>query len=186
MKIYLIAVLAVIAVACGYRTIAAKNSMQLCNHPYALCTSATCLPQPDGKAVCFCDVIEEGPSMATMPCNKLKPTWDDSGTRVLYSTFSLNQFQQGKLGMKCPSGTPWTWCLNKRCLADPTNPKAALCICDLMQTGEWMTLGGDCDTSTCQTGYWSGASMGDFNDGNVFMSHSLGLPDSQVNWCPTE
>jgi len=21
--------------------------------------------------------------------------------------------------MKCPKGTPWTWCLNKRCTVDP-------------------------------------------------------------------
>ena len=42
---------------------AAKQSMELCKHQYALCTSALCIPQPDDptKAICFC-AVEEGAS----------------------------------------------------------------------------------------------------------------------------
>jgi len=82
----------------------------------------------------------------------------------------MKQFEAGKKGMKCPSGTPWTWCLNKRCTVDPGNSKRAICSCDVMRSGEWMTLGGNCDTSTCNTGYWSGAALSDFASGVVFLS----------------
>ncbi len=163
------------------------NSTQkhLCKHSYALCTSALCVPQPGDptKAVCFCDV-EEGPSMATTSCDALEPSTDANGIRTVYSTFSYKQYKEGKRGMKCPAGTPWTWCLNKRCTVDPSNARKAICTCDVLRTGEWMTLGGNCDTSTCETGYWSGATMDAFGEGNVFMAKALGLESLPVKWCP--
>jgi hypothetical protein len=162
-----------------------NGSNQLCKFSYALCTSALCVPEPGdpNKAICFCDV-EEGDSMATVPCELLKPSTDANGIRTVYSTFSLKQFTSGKRGMRCPEGTPWTWCLNKRCTVDPSNDKRAICVCDVMRTSEWMTLGGNCNTSTCKTGYWSGAALSDFEDGVIFLSKALGLDKSPVKWCP--
>jgi hypothetical protein len=161
----------------------AKN--RLCNHEYALCTSARCVPQPGDatKAICFCDV-EEGKSMSTISCDKLKPRTDDNGIRTVYSAFSLKQFQDGKKGLKCPSGTPWTWCLNKPCTVDPANPKKAICVCEVKRTGEAITLGGDCDTATCKTAYWSAAPLADFESASTFMTKALGLAKSPVKWCP--
>jgi hypothetical protein len=121
--------------------------------------------------------------MSTAECQELMPTTDSSGVRTLYSAFSFKQFKEGKKGMKCPSGTPWTWCLNKRCTVDPSNPKKALCVCDVMRTGEWTTLGGNCDTSTCNSGYWSGATLQDLEQANVFMTKALKLEKSPVQWC---
>jgi hypothetical protein len=60
----------------------------------------------------------------------------------VYSAFSLEQFKQGKKVLRCPNGTPWTWCLNKRCTVDPSDPKKAICVCDGLRTEEWITLGG--------------------------------------------
>lgn len=156
----------------------------LCRHQYALCTSALCIPLPDNpaKAICFCDV-HEGDNMATVPCESVKPSIDANGIKTLYSTFSLHQFINEKQVMTCPAGTPWSWCLNKRCTVDPSNPKTAICVCDILRTEEWITLGGKCDTSTCKTGYWSGASINDFNDGVIFLSKALGLTQSPVKWC---
>lgn len=180
---YILPLVAVLTVSFAYGKGSGGN--QFCNHQYALCTSALCIPQPDdpAKAICFCDV-EEGPNMSTVPCDTLKPSTDNNGIRTVYSTFSLEQFTQGKKGMKCPSGTPWTWCLNKRCTVDPTNPKKAICVCDVLRTQDWMTLGGDCDTSTCKTGYWSGAALSDFDEGVVFLTKALGIEQSPVKWCP--
>lgn len=176
-------VLAVVAVACSYNQSGTTN--YLCRQQYALCTSALCVPQPGNpsKAICFCSV-EEGPSLATVHCDSIKPSTDKNGIRTVFSTFSFNQFEEGKKGMKCPSNTPWTWCLNKTCTVDPTNPKKAVCVCDVMRnTGEWMTLGGNCDTSTCATGYWSGATLQDNDQGNEFLVKALGLKESPAKWC---
>lgn len=180
---YILPILAVFLVSYTYEKGNSKN--YLCRHQFALCTSALCVPQPGDptKAICFCDV-EEGPSMATVPCKTLKPSVDDHGIHTVYSTFSLDQFEHGKKGMKCPEGTPWTWCLNKRCTVDPTNPKKAICLCDVMRTEKWMTLGGNCDKATCHTGYWSGAALSDFNEGVEFLMKALGIEHSPVKWCP--
>jgi len=180
---FLIAAVAVFAIAFGDEQ-AAKSNMQLCKHPYALCTSALCIPQPGDptKAICFC-AVEEGASMASVPCNTIEPSTDANGIRTVYSAFSLEQFKQGKKVLTCPTGTPWTWCLNKRCTVDPSNPKKAVCVCDVLRTEEWITLGGNCDTSTCKTGYWSGATPKDFNEASVFMVKALGLNQSPVKWC---
>lgn len=183
---YVLPVLAVAAVVYGVEQ-AGNSNMQICKHQYALCTSAVCVPHPGDptQAICMCDV-KEGPSMATASCDTLRPSTDDNGIRTVYSTFSYEQYKEGKKGMKCPSGTPWTWCLDKPCTVDPSNPKRAICACDVVRTGEWMTLGGDCDTATCKTGYWSGATLQAFADGNVFLSKALGLTQSPVKWCKAQ
>jgi hypothetical protein len=180
---YTLPAMAVLVIAWGYYK-TSQTGTYLCQHSYALCTSALCIPQPGNhnQAICSCDV-EEGPNMSTTPCNKLKPSTDAYGIQTLYSTFSLDQFTQGKKSMKCPDGTPWTWCLNKRCTVDPSNPRKAICVCDVMRSGEWTTLGGNCNTATCETGYWSGASLKDFDEGNAFMTRALGLDKSPAKWC---
>ena len=179
----LIAAAAVFTIAFGNEQ-AAKSDMQLCKHQYALCTSALCIPQPGDptKAICFC-AVEEGASMASVPCNTIQPSTDASGIRTVYSAFSLEQFKEGKKVLTCASGTPWTWCLNKRCTVDPSDPKKAICVCDVLRTGEWITLGGNCDTGTCTTGYWSGATVKDFNEATSFMVKALSLDHSPVEWC---
>ncbi len=179
---YVLPLVAVFVVVVGCEK--AKSANRICKQQYALCTSAVCVPQAGDptKADCFCDV-EEGLSLSSVPCDTLQPSTDANGIRTVFSTFSFKQFQEGKKGMKCPNGTPWTWCLNKKCTVDPSNPKKAICICDVMRTGEWTTVGGDCDTSTCETGYWSGATIKDLEEANVFMTRALGLTASPVKWC---
>lgn len=181
--VFLLLIAASFTIAYGFKEGATPN-MQLCKHQYALCTSAPCIPQPDDptKAICFCDV-EEGASMSSAPCNTIQPSTDAKGIRTVYSSFSLEQFKQGKKVLTCPSGTPWSWCLNKRCTVDPLNPKKAICTCDVLRTGEWITLGGNCDSATCTTGYWSGATPKDFNEASVFMVKALSLDQSPVKWC---
>jgi hypothetical protein len=156
----------------------------LCRQQFALCTSAPCIPQPGNPkiAICTCDV-QDGANLATVTCDAVKPSADANGIRTVYSQFALNQFQQGKKGLKCASGTPWTWCLNKPCTVDPANPKKAICACDVLRTGEWMTAGGNCDTATCNTAYWSGASLNDVSDGTNFLMKNLNIKKNPINWC---
>lgn len=184
---YLLPIAAVLVVVLGYTQYswAAAPRNYVCKHQFALCTSAICVPLPGDptKAICFCDV-EEGPSFTTQPCETLAPRTDKNGIRTVFSQYSYKQFGQGKKGMKCPSGTPWTWCLNKRCTVDPANPKKAICTCDVLRSGEWMTLGGKCDTRTCQTGYWSGASLADIDGGTKFLMAATGDTKWPIKWCP--
>ncbi len=180
----LVAAIAVFTFAFGSEQ-AAKSNMQLCKHQYALCTSALCIPQPGDptKAICFC-AVEEGASMSSVPCDTNQPSSDANGIRTVYSAFSLEQFKEGKKVLQCPNGTPWTWCLNKRCTVDPSDSKKAICVCDVLRTEEWITLGGKCETATCTTGYWSGATVKDFNQATSFMVKALSLDHSPVEWCP--
>jgi hypothetical protein len=179
-----LSVLAVLLVVFGCKRLS-SGQMYLCDHSYALCTSAYCIPQPGDhtKAICFCDV-EKGDSMSTVPCDELQPGSDANGITTIYSTFSFKQYMEGKKTMKCPSSTPWTWCLNKRCTVDPSDSTKAICLCDIMRTNEdWVTLGGSCDSSTCNTSYWSGAGLKDFKEGNAFMTKKLNLDPLPVKWC---
>ena len=98
--------------------------------------------------------------------------------------FRSNNLSRVRKFLRVPVVTPWTWCLNKRCTVDPSDPKKAICVCDVLRTGEWITLGGNCDTGTCTTGYWSGATVKDFNEATSFMVKALSLDHSPVEWCP--
>lgn len=186
---YSLPVLAVAIVAmCFAQYVHAQSNGQmfLCKRRYALCTSARCTPKPGSSniAVCTCDVLK-GPSMATVPCNQLEPQNGDS-ERIVYSTFSLVQFQQGLKSMVCPSGNPWTNCLNKICTVDPHNPFKAICLCTINRTGKFTTAGGNCDTSTCATAYWSGATLPPYFAGIEFMVKALHLSQSPAQFCPTK
>ncbi|MBL8585570.1 MAG: hypothetical protein JNM23_02445, partial [Bradyrhizobiaceae bacterium] len=125
-----------VAVAAVLGPVAAHAENYLCKGQFALCTSAPCIPQPGNPtvAICTCDV-EEGPNLATVACDTLKPSTDADGVRTIYSTYSPKQFEQGKRVLKCPAGTPWTWCLNSPCTVDPANPEKAICACDIKRTG---------------------------------------------------
>ena len=176
-------VMAALIAAFGHAE-SAQAENYLCQQQFALCTSAPCIPEPgDPKvAICSCDV-EDGPSLASVACDTVKPSTDANGIRTVYSQFALKQWQQGKKTLKCPSGTPWTWCLNKPCTVDPANPKKAICACDVVRTGEWITAGGNCNTATCNTAYWSAAPLDAFSDGTDFLLKSLKLKKSPVIWC---
>ncbi len=188
---YIIPVLAALAVVYGCHQSESKGKekghgkMFLCKQEYALCTSALCVPQPGDpkKAVCFCDV-HEGPNLATVPCNHVQSSTDKHGIKTVFSTFSLRQMHEGRKAMKCPAGTPWTWCLNKRCTVDPFNHQKAICVCDVMRTNsEWTTFGGHCNTATCQTSYWSGATIAAADQGAKFLVKELGLEKNPMKWC---
>jgi hypothetical protein len=176
-------VMAALIAAFGHAE-SAQAENYLCQQQFALCTSAPCIPEPGNPkvAICSCDV-EDGPSLASVACDTVKPSTDANGIRTVYSQFALKQWQQGKKTLKCPSGTPWTWCLDKPCTVDPANPKKAICACDVVRTGEWITAGGNCNTATCNTAYWSAAPLDAFSDATDFLLKSLKLKKSPVTWC---
>lgn len=158
----------------------------VCDQEYALCTSAPCVPDPrdpEKTAVCEC-VVHRGLSFGNTACAARKARVA-GGVTVLASTYSLAEYRT-KATMTCPSGAPWTFCLDKPCTVDPMDPLRALCVCAIRSSGEFMTLGGRCDTMTCDTGFWSGASPADVAQGEAAMARALGLEDLPDNACYLE
>lgn len=129
----------------------------VCNQPYALCTSARCIPLAESlnEAICEC-VTERGASIGFTSCEKRKPKLNKYKTISLVSTFSFVQFTTKK-SMNCPQGMPWTNCVDMPCTVDPQNKKRALCKCKINNTKAFFTFGGDCNADSCATGFWSGA-----------------------------
>ncbi|WP_454785728.1 hypothetical protein [Legionella sp. WA2024007413] len=133
----------------------------ICDQDYALCTSARCIPTPGSSTNAICDcVVEKGKSVGYKTCKERKPVQDKYKVTSLISTFSFEQFAT-KSSMNCPEGSPWTNCVDMLCTVDPQNSKRALCNCTIEWTQPFVTFGGDCNTNTCATGFWSGATKAD-------------------------
>ena len=182
---YILPVIIVFGMLLGASSYSSTGSFQLCSHKYALCTGAKCIPQPGNTnlAICPC-TVEEGLSAATVACDTLKPFTDSLGVHTIFSTFSFVQFECGKKALHCPSGTPWTNCLNQQCTVNPSDPCKAICTCEIVRSGNWFTAGGNSDKSTCTTGYWSGALDQDLEPSSAFLVNALGLRKSPIKSCP--
>lgn len=129
----------------------------ICDQEYALCTSARCIPTPGSSTDAICDcVVEKGKSAGYKSCEERKPRHDQYNVISLISTFSFAQFTT-KRPMNCSKGLPWTNCVDMPCTIDPQNSKRALCKCTIDHSQAFFTFGGECNTNTCATGFWSGA-----------------------------
>jgi hypothetical protein len=179
---YFAAVLGAFLVTCGHE--AATGEGIICNETYALCTSAPCIPDPANpeKALCQCDV-EEGISFGKKSCSQRRARTDGHGIKHLVSTYSFVQYPSKKT-MWCEDGNPWTYCLDMPCVVDPTDPKKAICSCDIKRSGKFLTLGGECDTATCKTAYWSGAPGADTQAAMGVLTKALGMTSFPENLCP--
>lgn len=134
-----------------------QGSPVICTQEYALCTSAPCMPDPrhTGYAICSCDV-KQGDSAGYTSCKQREPKVNSDKTTHIISTFSFAQFDTKK-ALTCPKGMPWTDCVDSPCTVNPMNPEQAICSCPIKNEQSFFTFGGDCNTTTCATGFWSGA-----------------------------
>jgi len=183
----LITAFLLVANAAGYAAEQGKDDAKgiICEGFYALCTSAPCIPDPentDGEAICRCKV-NEGINFGTTQCSERTPVTSAHGVKTLVSTYS---FAQGptKPMLSCPKGKPWTNCLDRPCTVDPMNPLVAICKCDIVRDESFVTYGGDCNTLTCDTGYWSGATVETNVEGSKQLLQKMGLKDIPVMYCP--
>jgi len=178
----LLALTAVALVACGYKAVGGGKKT-VCDQQYALCSAAQCVPNPDNpdEAICFCTVLE-GKSLGKSTCDQRVPHTDQQGVRHVISTFSFGEASTKKV-MTCPDGTPWTDCLDQPCVVDPLDPSKAICMCKIVRTGSFQTYGGDCDQSTCEKGYWSGATVESNTEFTQFLKNALELKQSPVKFC---
>ncbi len=136
---------------------ASQTKPIVCKQEYALCTSAPCIPDPrhPNYAICAC-VVLNGNSVGYKDCKQRLPKQDPFNVKQVISTFSFEQFKTKK-SMTCAKGTPWTNCVDAPCTVDPMDPTKSICSCKISHDQAYFTFGGGCDTTTCTTGFWSGA-----------------------------
>jgi hypothetical protein len=170
--------------ACFVET-SASSSYAVCNQPYALCTTAPCRPIPGTKnqSVCSC-VVQNGPSLGQLACDKRKPSSNSQGQQLLTSTYSFENSATNKV-MTCKGNHRWTNCLDKPCVIKPHNSNQATCTCDIVQTESFLTFGGQCDTSTCGTTLYSGATSEMNLQGTQALVQALHLTKSPMQSCPS-
>ncbi|WP_010652615.1 hypothetical protein [Fluoribacter dumoffii] len=159
----------------------------ICDQDYALCTSARCIPLPGSSTNAICDcVVEKGKSVGYKTCKERKPVQDRYKVMTLISTFSFAQFAT-KSSMSCPQGSPWTNCVDMACTVDPQNSKRALCNCKIERAQAFVTFGGDCNTDTCSSSYWSGATKANgIILRKALMQELHSEPKKQPMVCPTK
>lgn len=166
------------------------NGGLICDTEYALCTSAECTPDPDNptsKAICDC-AVDKGPNYGVLSTCTAREPVDASGTTLLISTYAFRQTPTKDV-MTCAGANYWTDCLDAPCVVDPRNPKKAICTCNLIAPNDpaykdvFLTYGGGCNTKTCQTSYWSGATDANFKAGSDALMKVLGLTEAPFNFC---
>jgi len=135
-----------------------------------LCTSAPCktIKNKPGKTSCKC-TVENGHNFATKSCKRLKAHKTKTGTRRIYSTFSINEMNDGKRITECPKKYEWSDCLNHKCVIDSKNSKKAICECTLRKSNKnWFTMGANNNKNFCGKSKWSGAHKADFYNTRKF------------------
>jgi hypothetical protein len=127
----------------------------LCDQRYALCSSAPCEPPLAGATTVKCRcVVLDGYSIGFTACDERAPKG-----RALVSTFSTQNMTSESRFMVCPAGNTWANCLDAPCMVDPTDATRATCECPIVTSGEFLTVGGACDVTTCSSVVWSAATL---------------------------
>lgn len=153
----------------------------LCDQRYALCTSAPCKQSETDPKIGICNcVVKRGYSVGFKSCKQRAPRG-----RQLHSNFSLQNVTGRTRVMTCSARGVWTQCLDVVCHVDPDNPKRALCQCVRMETKNFLTFGGHCDTETCSSVIWS-ATTAPFPGGAQYEKglKRLGVPFNSPKSCP--
>jgi len=161
-----------------------SDSGIICNNEYVLCTSAPCVPDPsnpDSKAICSCEV-NKGLNFGLSQCEARTPVIDSNGVTKVLSTYSFAQAPT-KPVLHCLEGKPWTNCLDQPCIVDQMNPIKAICTCKIVRDQPFETFGGDCNSLTCDTGYWSGATLGSYVGASKELMKAFDLEDEPARYC---
>lgn len=162
-----------------------SESGKVCMNEYVLCTSAPCIPDPsnpDSKAICSCEV-NKGQNFGMSDCEARKPSTDSNGVTKALSTYSFAQAPK-KIVLSYPEGKPWSDCLDQPCIVAPMNPLKAICTCKIVRNKPFVTYGGNCDTLTCDSAYWSAATSESFLEGSSELAKAMGLKSVPAEFCP--
>ena len=160
-----------------------------CVSGFALCTSAPCIPDPGdptNTAICTCEVTN-GPNYAAQTaCEDRDPATIDVDGKPVTLTVSTYSFVQAatKPVMTCADGALWTDCLDAPCTVDPKDPLRAICACDIVTSGDFVTYGGSCNTNTCANAVWSAATVKAFQEGSANLRAFMQLAAVPAQYCP--
>jgi peroxiredoxin len=178
-----------IAAACGSSKKSPKRPTELhidgaylCDHRYALCTDAACVPSKSDPSIVICDCfVKTGWAVGFKSCAERAAKGN-----TLHSNFSTQLVTNATRVMTCPKNDPWAECLDVVCEVDPHDPSKAKCQCVLFKTGPSVTFGGDCDTKTCSSTIWSATTSN--LPGSTQLEagmKQLGLPLTLPKACPS-
>jgi hypothetical protein len=158
----------------------------LCNQPYALCTSAQCTAslQDPNIVICNCP-IENGCSMGKTNCSALQP-FSANGIDYIYSTYNPSQFFERDMNLyqypnKYNNSTQFADCLDQVCIIDPSDPTSAFCQCPLISDNDkWVALGNAYNIDPDI--YLSGAPYNIYQSSrNFFIPFGVKIPKRPVN-----
>jgi hypothetical protein len=153
----------------------------LCDQPYALCTSAKCIksPQDPNTAICSCSV-ENGCSMGLEDCSALQP-FSSNGVDYIYSTYNPSQFFEKNMNLyEYSDNSQFANCLDQICTIDPLDSNNAICQCQLSTNSSWVAL--DSKYNTNPNIYLSGAPYDTYQDArNFFIPFGIKIPKKPIN-----
>jgi hypothetical protein len=149
------ALMALVALAVMANAIpeARAQAFKVCKSTFALCTIAPCDPIPGNnkEVACHC-TVNDGYSAGQQPCQGVKDTPEGRQIRSRY--YPVHSYAV------CANDRPWAWCLDKPCLIDKNNPRAALCKCDAVRNlGDYVIVTSKYGPGTCTTGVISSATV---------------------------
>lgn len=148
-----------------------KSQAVFCEGTYALCIKAPCVPTVTldrlgnyyvDHASCSCEV-ESGWSMGPGQCADRGPVRQGRRTFMISTYSNLFNTMNGSLNntLSCSNEhTVWAWCYGAPCVVDDRDPSKATCNCPL-ETGPMQTLGGGCNSGSCQYIYSAATPAGD-------------------------
>jgi len=185
---YLLLILSLLfALKAQHENSASGNGFIVCDQPYALCTTAPCVPvpgSPTNASVCSC-VVQDGHSLGTKTCAARSLTRNAQGQQLLTSNFGFKNAAVNRVMTCTGNNIPWTNCLDMPCIVDPQNSNQAACECTIVYSDSFVTYGGQCNTDSCSVILWSGASLPNYQSGSSFLEMALGLSHSPVQSCPS-
>jgi peroxiredoxin len=154
----------------------------LCDHRYALCTSAACKPSKTNPDISICRCrVKTGYAVGFKSCEQRAPKG-----RQLHSNYSLQDVTSRTRALKCSERGLWVQCLDVVCEVDRHDPEHASCQCANMRTKNFFTFGGNCDRRTCKSVIWS-ATTAPFPGGAQYEKglRRLGISYRVPKGCPT-
>ena len=161
-----------------------SSNFAVCNQPFALCTTAPCVPVPGSSTLSTCScIVQDGPSLGQVSCDKRKPGINSQGQHLLTSNYAFVNSATNKV-MTCTGNHPWTDCLDQPCIIDPQNSNQAICTCPIKNSETFLTYGGECNTASCSTTLYSGATAEMINQGNPELEKAMTLSKSPMQSCP--
>ncbi|HTV45366.1 MAG TPA: hypothetical protein VMF05_08625 [Stellaceae bacterium] len=143
-------VLAIAAAAIG---VAHAQSFTACKGTFALCTIAPCDPIPGNnkEVACHC-TVNNGYSAGQKACQPVKQT--AAGEEIRSRYYPVKSYAV------CSNDRSWAWCLDKTCIIDKNNPRAATCRCDAVSNlGRYVIVTSAYTPATCTTGVISSATV---------------------------